>query len=91
MMFTHTEQIVIDVLRSTGPCCLDDLVKSTPTLTWGQVFAAVDQMSRDGRIWLRQVGFSSYEITPHPQLFTPSFQVPRVGNFHVGESQYSAD
>ena len=88
MTFTHTEQMVIDVLRSTGPCLFDDLVKSTPALTWGQVFAVVDQMSRDGRISLCQVGFSSYAVIPHPHLLTPSFQVPPV-NFYVGQSQNS--
>jgi hypothetical protein len=73
------ERIVIDKLRDTGPCFLDDLITSLPALAWGEVFTAVDRMSRDGRLWLRQVGFSSYEIIPHPHLFTPNFQVPPVG------------
>ena len=70
------EQLVIDNLRNTGPCFLDDLVTSLPSLTWSEVFTAVDRMSKDKRLWLRQVGYSTYAVIPYPHLFTPSFQIP---------------
>ena len=66
------EKAVIEMLQKTGPCCLDDLVKYLPSLSWGEVFVAVDRMSRDGRLLLRQLGYSAYEITlPSQPASTP--------------------
>lgn len=63
-----TEEVVIDMLQSTGPCCLDDLVRSLPHLSWGQVYVAVDRMSRHGRVFLHQLGYSTYRVTLSSQL-----------------------
>jgi hypothetical protein len=68
---TAEEEAVIETLQRTGPCCLDDIVTSLPNLSWGEVFVAVDQMSRDGRVLLRQVGYSTYQITLPSQLASP--------------------
>ena len=68
------EEAVINVLRNSGPCCFDDLVRYLPHLSWGEVFVAVDRMSRDGmvlvrcRLWLRPFGNSSFQITLPSQL-----------------------
>lgn len=59
---TAVEEAVIELLERTGPCSLDDVVTYLPTLSWGDVFIAVDRMSRNGRILLRQVGYSTYRI-----------------------------
>lgn len=87
MMPTHAsaqEQAVLDMLQRSGPCCLDNLVLQLPNFSWGEVFAAVDRMSRDGRLvirrqWLiRRLGNSSYQITLPSQLASsrsPSRQV----------------
>jgi hypothetical protein len=56
------EDAIIEKLRS-GPCCFDDVVISLPNFSWGEVFAAVDCMSRDGRVFLRQLGYSTYQIS----------------------------
>jgi hypothetical protein len=65
---TSTEEIVIDVLQRTGPCSLDVLVRSVPYLTWGEVFVAVDRMSRDGRVFIRQLSYSTYQIVLSSQI-----------------------
>lgn len=57
------EEAIVEKLQKGGPCCLDDVVTSLPNSSWGEVFAAVDRMSRDGRVLLRQRGFSAYQIT----------------------------
>jgi len=57
------EAAIAKTLQRSGPCCLDDVVTSLPNSSWGEVFAAVDRMSRDGRVLLRQRGFSAYQIT----------------------------
>ncbi len=57
------EEAIIEKLRRSGPCCLDDVVSYLPNFSWGEVFVAVDCMSRDGRVFLRQLGYSTYQIT----------------------------
>ena len=61
------EEAIIDTLRRNGPCCLDDVVTYLPNLSWGEVFLAVDRMSRDGRVLLRQLDHS-YRIALRSQL-----------------------
>jgi hypothetical protein len=61
------EAAVLDRLRVNGPCSFDDIVTYLPDLTWGEVFAAVDRMSRDGRLSLRQLGYSTYQISLGPE------------------------
>ena len=46
---TPIEIAIVETLQRSGPCCLDDVVTSLPNSSWGEVFAAVDRMSRDGR------------------------------------------
>ena len=68
---TAEEEAVIDVLQRTGPCGIDDLITYLPNLSWGEVFVAVDRMSRDGRVLLRQLGYSTYQIALPLQLAAP--------------------
>lgn len=56
-MHTQTysvEDTILDVLQKTGPCSLDDVVQQLLHHDWSEVFTAVDQMSRDGRVVLRR-------------------------------------
>ena len=55
-----TENANVEKLQKGGPCCLDDVVPYIPNSSWGEVFLAVDQMSRDGRLLVFQVGYSTY-------------------------------
>ena len=57
------EEAIIQTFRRSGPCSLDDVVSYLPNFSWGEVFVAVDCMSRDGRVFLRQLGYSTYQIT----------------------------
>jgi hypothetical protein len=59
---TPIEADIIELLRSNGPCRVDDVVSCLPKLSWGEVFAAVNQMWRDGRVSLRQLDYSNYQI-----------------------------
>jgi hypothetical protein len=43
-------------------------------------------MSRDGRVSLRQVSYSKYQVIPSPELDTPRFQIPPVVNFNQPRS-----
>ena len=57
------EAAIIELLRSSGPCCLDDVVTYLPNFSWGEVFSAVDRMSRDGWMLLRQSSDSAYQLS----------------------------
>jgi len=57
------EEAIVEKLRNDGPCCFDDVVAGLPNFSWGQIFVAVDCMSRDGRVFLRQLGYSTYQIS----------------------------
>jgi hypothetical protein len=59
---THIEEAIIEKLRS-GPCSFDDVVTGLPNFSWGEIFAAVDRMSRDGRLLLCQSGYSAYQLS----------------------------
>ena len=62
------EDAVIDILQKTGPCCMDDLVTYLPNHSWSEIFVAVDRMSRDGRLVLRRISRSGYQVSlPSPE------------------------
>lgn len=65
MIPSHTaiESAVLALLRHTGPFSLDDVIKALPQHTWSEVFSAVDEMSRDGRVVLRRLGASDYRLS----------------------------
>ena len=56
------EEAIIEKLRRTGPCYLDQVVIYLANFSWGEIFNALGRMSRDERVLLRQRGRSSYEI-----------------------------
>jgi hypothetical protein len=57
------EEAIVGKLRESGPCCLDDSVTSLANFSWGEVFSAVDGMSRVGRLLLRQSSDSAYQLS----------------------------
>ena len=57
------EEAIVEKLRNVGPCCFDEVVTSLPNFSWGEIFVAVDCMSRDGRVFLRKLRFSTYQVS----------------------------
>lgn len=56
------EEEIIERLHS-GPRSFDEIVTGLPDFSWGEIFVAIDYMSRDGRVFLRQLGFSTYQVS----------------------------
>lgn len=56
-------EAIVEKLRNDGPCSFDEVVTSLPNSSWGEIFVAVDCMSRDGRLLLRKLGFSTYQVS----------------------------
>ena len=57
------KEAIVGKLRESGPCCQDDVVTSLANFSWGEVFSAVDRMSRDGWMLLRQSSDSAYQLS----------------------------
>ena len=57
---------ILDQVKKNGPCTLDGLVDSLPGLSWNQVFAGVDRLSRDGYLTLRQQSRFVYVVSAEP-------------------------
>ncbi len=57
------EEAIVEKLQKGGPCCLEDIVTCLPNSRWGEIFLAVDRMSRDRRVSLLQIGYSTYRIS----------------------------
>jgi hypothetical protein len=58
---------IVEALQRSGPCRLDDVIRSLSVFSWGEVFDSVDRLSRDGRVLLSQLGYSTYQLSliPH--------------------------
>jgi hypothetical protein len=57
------EEAIVEKLQNDGPCCFDEIVTGLPNFSWGQIFVAIDCMSRDGRVFIRKLGFSTYQVS----------------------------
>jgi hypothetical protein len=56
------EEAVVEMLQRTGPCSMDDIVMQLPKLSWAEMFVTVDQLSSEGRVLIRRLGYSTYQI-----------------------------
>ena len=63
MVQTATAQTVMEIVRRSPGCDLEEVVRECPGLTWNQVFLAVDRLSRRGEIRLMPRGRGSYTVT----------------------------
>lgn len=59
---SHATEAILEVFSSVQNCDLDMLVQACPTLTWNQVFAEVDRLSRIGKLRLNYLGRGRYTI-----------------------------
>jgi hypothetical protein len=57
---------VLDIVRRTYSCDLEEVSRHCTDLTWNQVFLAVDRLSRNGKIMLMPRGLGIYTVTCLP-------------------------
>jgi hypothetical protein len=57
------DEWVLDALQQHGTLTLDQMGTLLPGTNWGQLFLAVDRLSRSGKISLWAPGFGDYLIT----------------------------
>jgi hypothetical protein len=54
-------------LVRVGTCSLDELAALLPVYSWGQVFAAVDRLTREGTVTLTHPGPCRYLLSLAPR------------------------
>ena len=63
MMPDHNiENEVLEVIVRSPGTIIDDIVLECPSLTWNQVFVAIDRLSREGAITLKPKGRGLYTV-----------------------------
>jgi len=63
------ESVIFQELQRSGTCTFEELVSALPGHSWSEVFLAVDQLSRDGRLLLKRQGRFDYLITTVPKIY----------------------
>ena len=58
----QADRVVMDFVQTHGHTTMDALVRSLVTLSWAQVFSAVDRLSRTHQIQLHQTPHRDYTI-----------------------------
>jgi len=75
------ESIIFKELQRSSTCTFEELVRALPDYSWGQVFLAVDQLSRDGLLQLKRQGRFDYLISiPSKNLPACNTSLTRVSN-----------
>ena len=64
MTQTATTQAVMDIVRRSPGCDLEDIAHRCPELTWNQVFLEVDRLSREGDVVLKLQQAGHYSVKP---------------------------
>lgn len=60
---TSVEQRLLGALKTRGAQTIEQLASSQPTVSWAQVFLAIDRMSRAGMVFLRREGGARYCVS----------------------------
>lgn len=57
------EQRLLDALKMKGAQTIEQLASLQPTVSWAQVFLAIDRLSRVGLVFLRRDGGCRYCVS----------------------------
>jgi hypothetical protein len=83
----QVDRIVMDFLQTHGSTTMDALVRSLVTVSWAQVFSAVDRLSRTHQIQLRQTPHRDYTIRMRDPSNSPTFLLQTMRQHSVPEQQ----
>ena len=57
------EDVLVSALKACGPTTMDHLSRLLPSVSWSQVFLAVDRLSRCGTVLLRRTKQGDYYVS----------------------------
>ena len=67
-------------------CTLDELAQRLPVYSWGQVFAAVDWLSRQGRLRVSHTTRFGYDLIVDSDHLLPNHCETDLARYGVGEA-----
>lgn len=79
----NVESAIRIELTSRGPCTLDALLHRLHQFSWSEVFAAIDRLSREGRLVLRHPTRFGYEVSMGQTQ--PMSELIHTGRYAAGE------
>ncbi len=56
--YAQEESAIMDLLHAAGKLTVEEIVALVPSLSWSQLFLAMDVLSRTGDVILRREGFT---------------------------------
>ncbi len=59
----ETVSLIVRHLEEHGPCALETLILKISSCTWNQVFAAIDELSREGTVTLQHFHRFEYRLS----------------------------
>lgn len=63
------ERVFMTLLAHARSFTIEEILEQLPTLTWSEIFLAIDALSRRGDIALYRHGFTyTVELAPHPSI-----------------------
>jgi hypothetical protein len=65
------DSVICHEVTSLVSCTLDELAQRLSTYSWAQVFAAVDRLSRQGRLTLNRSNCFGYVVSIGPDAPSP--------------------
>jgi hypothetical protein len=77
MTQTHVPSIdfvICHEVTRLASCTLDELAQRMPDYSWGQVFAAVDRLSRQGTLRLSHMSRFGYVLSVYSDPLLPSLR-----------------
>jgi hypothetical protein len=80
------DSIICDEVTCLASCTLDELVQRLPDYSWGQVFSAVDRLSRQGRLRLSRTTRFGYVLTVYSDPLLPNRSETDVERYGVDET-----
>jgi hypothetical protein len=73
------DSVICHEVTSLVSCTLDELAQRVPAYSWGQVFAAVDRLSRQGTLTLSRASRFGFVLSVGSNLPLPSLRKAGVG------------
>ncbi|MGE3154823.1 MAG: hypothetical protein AB7G48_20125 [Nitrospiraceae bacterium] len=66
---TPTARIILESVARVPGCRIEEVLSLHPDLTWNQVFAEIDRLSREGAVLVTLMGRGEYALSlpPHKE------------------------
>ena len=81
----NIDSVIYHEVTSLVSCTFDELAQRLPAYSWAQVFAAVDRLSRQGRLRVSRTTRFGYDLTVYSDPLLPNRCETDIARYRVGE------